>query len=60
MTEHSAHAPHHSHVRKAIDQLQEKHAALVDEHRAHAAAVAEARAARIAERAAAAQDEQQP
>lgn len=47
MKEHSTHAPHHSHVRKAIDQLHVHHAALLASHTEAAAAEAERRAAAL-------------
>lgn len=50
MTEHSTHAPHHSHVRKAIENIHKHHAALQASHHEIAAAEAERRTAAVAER----------
>lgn len=58
MTEHSAHAPHHSHVRKSIDALYKHHAALVADHRTRAAAEAERRIEQLQARIAAAGEPQ--
>jgi len=47
MKEHSVHAPHHSHVRKAIDALHVHHAALQASHTEAAAAETARRAAQL-------------
>lgn len=60
MTEHRAHPPHHTHVRKAIDALHERHAALRSHHQQQAAAEAERRAAAVAEQTIEAASQEQP
>lgn len=49
MTEPASHSPHHNHVRKALDVVREKHAAVIEHHQQVAAAEVERRAAYLAE-----------
>lgn len=49
MSEPASHSPHHSHVRKALQVVREKHAAVLEHHQQVAAAEAERRAASNAE-----------
>jgi hypothetical protein len=60
MTEHAVHAPHHTHVRKAIDALHKHHAALLASHREPAAAEAERRAAAFTQERISAVEQAQP